>query len=64
MKHRHNSFVIIDVIFVIFVNIVIILSTKSNTVTGETFTLGYLTGSQRKFGDMEYERPGTFTSLY
>lgn len=29
------------------------------TVLGETFTVGYLTGSQRKPGDMEYDRPGT-----
>jgi Receptor family ligand binding region len=27
-------------------------------VTAETFKLGYLTGSQRKPGDMEYTRPG------
>lgn len=25
---------------------------------GETFTLGYITGSKRRPGDLEYQRPG------
>lgn len=28
--------------------------------TGEKFTLGYLSGSQRRPGDFEYTRPGEF----
>lgn len=28
-------------------------------VAGEVFTLGYLTGSQRRTGDLEYAKPGT-----
>lgn len=30
---------------------------------GQTFTLGYLTGSQRLAGDREYDRPGAFACL-
>lgn len=28
-------------------------------VVGEVFTLGYLTGSQRRLGNLEYAKPGT-----
>lgn len=37
--------------------LVIIAMTLSETST-ETFTIGYLTGSQRRPGDLEYPRPG------
>lgn len=30
-------------------------------VVGEVFTLGYLTGSQRRSGDLEYAKPGILT---
>lgn len=32
-------------------------------VAGDTFTLGYLTGSQRRPGDYEYDRPGNLDSI-
>lgn len=32
---------------------------KSVIVIGEVFTLGYLTGSQRRAGNLEYAKPGT-----
>lgn len=38
----------------------IILLSEHAIVRAETFTIGYLTGSQRKPGDMEYDRPGKF----
>lgn len=31
---------------------------KSIIVMGEIFTLGYLTGSQRRAGNLEYAKPG------
>lgn len=31
---------------------------KSIIVIGEIFTLGYLTGSQRRAGNLEYAKPG------
>lgn len=31
---------------------------KSVIVIGEVFTLGYLTGSQRRAGNLEYQKPG------
>lgn len=31
-------------------------------VTGELFTLGYLTGSQRRSGNLEYSRPGMYAN--
>lgn len=33
---------------------------KSVIVIGEVFTLGYLTGSQRRAGNLEYQKPGMF----
>lgn len=33
-------------------------------VVGEVFTLGYLTGSQRRSGDFEYAKPGTCIELF
>lgn len=33
---------------------------KTITVIGEIFTLGYLTGSQRRAGNLEYAKPGKF----
>lgn len=33
-------------------------------VVGEVFTLGYLTGSQRRSGNLEYAKPGTFGHCY
>ncbi|XP_063708724.1 guanylate cyclase 32E [Culicoides brevitarsis] len=35
-----------------------IILLRKNAANAETFTIGYLTGSQRKPGDMEYDRPG------
>lgn len=32
-------------------------------VVGEVFNLGYLTGSQRRSGNLEYARPGMIISL-
>lgn len=34
---------------------------KSIIVIGEVFTLGYLTGSQRRAGNLEYAKPGTYS---
>ncbi|XP_041976908.1 guanylate cyclase 32E [Aricia agestis] len=39
-----------------------ILMAALGTAKGEKFTLGYLTGSQRKIGDMNYQRPGRVIS--
>lgn len=33
---------------------------RSIVVIGEVFTLGYLTGSQRRSGNLEYHKPGKF----
>lgn len=33
-------------------------------VDGEVFTLGYLTGSQRRSGNLEYARPGMNHPFY
>lgn len=32
-------------------------------VIGEVFTLGYLTGSQRRTGNLEYHKPGMFVNF-
>lgn len=32
-------------------------------VVGELFTLGYLTGSQRRSGNLEYAKPGKFLKI-
>lgn len=49
----------------IIVIVVIILSlgniytfSRLSQVNAEIFTLGYLTGSQRSPGDLDYQRPG------
>lgn len=36
---------------------------KSVIVIGEVFTLGYLTGSQRRAGNLEYQKPGTCVTI-
>lgn len=33
-------------------------------VVGEVFTLGYLTGSQRRSGNLEYAKPGKRINIY
>lgn len=40
------------------VAVLLLLLLKSPTSSSETFTIGYLTGSQRRPGDYEYPRPG------
>lgn len=37
---------------------------KSIIVIGEVFTLGYLTGSQRRSGNLEYAKPGKYIYVY
>lgn len=46
-----------------FVFILIIFLNGKWRVFGEVFTLGYITGSQRRPGDMEYPRPGEFYAI-
>lgn len=41
-------------------NVILLLNSEHAIVRAETFTIGYLTGSQRKPGDMEYDRPGKY----
>lgn len=38
--------------------VVIILTSFTVMIGGDVFTVGYLTGSQRRPGDREYARPG------
>lgn len=54
MKLLDLRFVLLNVICVL--NIILLL--KPHHAHAEIFTVGYLTGSQRKPGDMEYDRPG------
>lgn len=38
--------------------IVLLICFKSKVAIGEIFTLGYLTGSQRRSGNLDYHKPG------
>lgn len=38
--------------------VILLISLKVSSNNCETFTVGYLTGSQRRDGDLEYPRPG------
>lgn len=42
----------------LFCCVVVILNVSIPSTTCEVFKLGYLTGSARRPGDYEYERPG------
>jgi hypothetical protein len=53
---KYYKIIVSRIIYVILISIWLELS--NDYVMGEIFTLGYLTGSQRKPGDMEYIRPG------
>lgn len=44
--------------FLFYTSLVLTLS-RLRIASADTFTLGYLTGSQRLPGDFEYDRPGT-----
>lgn len=46
-----------------FVYIYFCFYTSVVIVAGEVFTIGYLTGSQRRTGDLEYAKPGTVIRL-
>lgn len=49
-----------NILIIIFYSILSFTWSKS-FVSGEDFILGYLTGSQRRPGDLEYTRPGKLT---
>lgn len=42
----------------LFVTTLLALTLLQVGVKGETFTLGYITGSKRRPNDFEYQRPG------
>ncbi|CAH1122713.1 unnamed protein product [Ceutorhynchus assimilis] len=42
----------------IMLRILLVITTFTTKISSDTFTIGYLTGSQRRPGDMEYSRPG------
>lgn len=63
MKLYNFEVVVINVVLLFVINI-IIHSRDECLVLGETFTVGYLTGSQRRAGDMEYNRPGKYINYY
>lgn len=50
----------------LFTILIFNLSYLKISVSGEIFTLGYLTGSQRTPGNLDYQRPGEYilTSKY
>ncbi len=44
--------------------IVLLVCFKSKAVIGEIFTLGYLTGSQRRSGNLDYNKPGNHILIF
>lgn len=57
-KRYHAPSARCELMFVAIV--VIILTSFTVMIGGDVFTIGYLTGSQRRPGDREYARPGEF----
>lgn len=57
-KRYHSPGARCELMFVAVV--VIILTSFTVMIGGDVFTVGYLTGSQRRPGDREYARPGEF----
>jgi hypothetical protein len=55
---RSNSYFILQGFLKEMLELLVIIAMTLSETSTETFTIGYLTGSQRRPGDLEYPRPG------